>query len=101
MIKSELITTMAHRRPHLPRHLVEACVNRIIDEIIGGLAQGNSIEVRGFGTFSLRFRQAQMGRNPKTGNCVHIASRHVVHFKTAKDLKKRVNELANQYPIQT
>jgi integration host factor subunit beta len=100
MIKSELITAMANRRPYLSHHSVEMVVNHILQHMMDGLEQGNSVEIRGFGTFSLRFRQAQIGRNPKTGESVNVAPRHVVHFKTAKDLKKRVNDFASQYPIQ-
>ncbi|MEY2667207.1 MAG: hypothetical protein RLZZ384_1378 [Pseudomonadota bacterium] len=101
MIKSELIATMASRRPHLSRHLVEMVVNRILQDMSDGLAQGESVEVRGFGTFSVRYRQAQLGRNPRTGESVNIAHRHVVHFKTAKNLRNRVNDLASEYPIQS
>lgn len=101
MIKSELIATMANRRPHLSRHLVEMIVNRILQDMIHGLEQGESIEVRGFGTFSVRYRQAQLGRNPRTGEPVNIAQRHVVHFKTAKNLRNRVNALASEHHIQS
>ncbi len=100
MIKSELISAIAKRKPSLSHHSVEIIVNHILQSMIDGLEQGNNIEIRGFGTFSLRFRQAQVGRNPKTGESVNIAPRRIVHFKTAKELKQRVNDLASQYAIQ-
>lgn len=100
MIKSELITSISKRKPNLSNSLVETAVNQILKQMSDGLAQGENIEIRGFGTFSLRLREAQIGRNPKTGESVPIAKRHVIHFKTAKDLKARVNQLASQYSIQ-
>ncbi|MEN9898770.1 MAG: hypothetical protein RLZZ66_2419 [Pseudomonadota bacterium] len=100
MIKSELISAISKRKPNLANRVVETAVNQILKQMTDGLAQGENIEIRGFGTFSLRCREAQIGRNPKTGESVQIAKRHVIHFKTAKDLKSRVNQLANQYLIQ-
>ena len=100
MIKSELINAISKRKPNLANRVVETAVNQILKQMTDGLAQGENIEIRGFGTFSLRCREAQIGRNPKTGESVQIAKRHVIHFKTAKDLKSRVNQLANQYLIQ-
>ncbi|MFI3215645.1 MAG: integration host factor subunit beta [Methylococcales bacterium] len=100
MIKSELISAISKQKTNLSNSLVEIAVNQILKQMTDGLAQGENIEIRGFGTFSLRCREAQIGRNPKTGESVQIAKRHVIHFKTAKDLKSRVNQLASQYSIQ-
>jgi integration host factor subunit beta len=100
MIKSELISAISKSNPNMSYTLVERAINNILKQMTDGLEKGNNIEIRGFGTFSLRLRKGQIGRNPKTGESVYIEKRHVIHFKTAKDLKNRVNCQAFQYPIK-
>ena len=92
MIKSELITRLAEANPHLYQRDVERIVSAIFDEITGALKKGDRVELRGFGAFSIKQRPARMGRNPRTGEAVHVAEKHVPFFKTGKELRERLNE---------
>lgn len=92
MTKSELIEVLARKQKHLPTKDVELAVKHLLDLMGDSLATGRRIEIRGFGSFSLHFRPARMGRNPKTGDPVALAGKHVPHFKPGKDLRDRVNE---------
>lgn len=92
MTKSELIEVLARKQKHLPTKDVELAVKHLLDLMSDSLATGRRIEIRGFGSFSLHFRPARMGRNPKTGDPVALAGKHVPHFKPGKDLRDRVNE---------
>lgn len=92
MTKSELIEVLARKQKHLPTKDVELAVKHLLDLMSDSLANGRRIEIRGFGSFSLHFRPARMGRNPKTGDPVALAGKHVPHFKPGKDLRDRVNE---------
>ncbi|NND65736.1 MAG: integration host factor subunit beta [Gammaproteobacteria bacterium] len=92
MTKSELIESIAKRLPHLPSKDVELAVKHMLELMSNCLANGERIEVRGFGSFSLHFRPPRMGRNPKTGETVALAGKHVPHFKPGKDLRERVNQ---------
>ncbi len=100
MIKSTLIHNIAKKQPHLTQKDVEAAVNIILDKITDELSKGGQIYIRRFGSFSARKRKAIMGRNPQNGQAVLIKERYVVHFKTANELKLRINELSKQYPIK-
>jgi len=91
MIKSELILKIAEQNPHLYHRDVERIVNTIFDEIVGSLAAGNRVELRGFGAFSVKKRDARQGRNPRTGQIVSVAEKHVPFFKTGKELHVRLN----------
>jgi integration host factor subunit beta len=91
MIKSELVQTVANRNPHLFLRDVEKIVNAIFEEITDALAEGNRVELRGFGAFSLKNRPALVGRNPRTGEAVDIEEKSVPFFKTGKELRKRLN----------
>nr|WP_286294146.1 integration host factor subunit beta [Methylomarinovum sp. IN45] len=73
---------------------VELAVKHIIDYMTDALASGQRIEIRGFGSFSLRYRPPRMGRNPRTGEPVPLPAKHVPHFKPGKDLRERVNAAA-------
>ena len=75
----------------LPAKEVEAAVKGIVDHMAEVLAIGGRIEVRGFGSFSVRYRAPRTGRNPKTGSKVELTEKHVPHFKPGKDLRDRVN----------
>lgn len=93
MTKSDLIDNLINKNPSLQVSVVEESVKHILEQIISNLEQGNRIEIRGFGSFSLHFRQSRTGRNPKTGESVSLNSKYVPHFKAGKELKERVNHL--------
>lgn len=92
MTKSELIERIAEKQALLSSKDVELAVKAIIDNMSTALATGERIEVRGFGSFSLHYRQARKGRNPKTGEPVQLQGKYVPHFKPGKELRDRVNE---------
>jgi integration host factor subunit beta len=91
MTKSELILRLAERNPHLYQRDVERIVSTIFEEIAGALARGDRVELRGFGAFSIKERNARTGRNPRTGEAVQVARKFVPFFKTGKDLRDRLN----------
>ncbi|WP_370635775.1 integration host factor subunit beta [Salinicola sp. DM10] len=91
MTKSELIEQIASRRPELSAKEVEAAVRVILDDITHALAEGGRVEIRGFGSFSLHFREPRTGRNPKTGDPVDLDGKYVPHFKPGKELREQVN----------
>ena len=91
MIKSELITALAEKQPHLQKEDVEAAVNCMLEQMADALAQGQRIEIRGFGSFDLNTRPARMARNPKTGESVQKPATVAIHFKPGKEMKDRVN----------
>ena len=92
MTKSELIEILARKQPHLAHKDVELAVKCILDQMSEALASGERIEIRGFGSFSLHFRPARKGRNPKTGETVALPTKHVPHFKPGKELRDRVDQ---------
>ena len=89
--KKELIEIIANEQDQLPYKDIELSVKTIIESMIDSLKKGKRIEIRGFGSFSLRYRKSRIGRNPKSGESVNIDERYVPHFKPGKNLKKRVN----------
>lgn len=91
MIKSELILRVAEIYPHLYQRDVEAIVNRLLDEIGDAMGRGDRVELRGFGTFSVKQREARIGRNPRSGESVAVSKKHAPFFKTGKDLRERMN----------
>ena len=91
MTKSELIEIIAKKQKHLPAKDVELAVKHLLEIMSDALANGERIEIRGFGSFSLHFRPPRLGRNPKTGDPVALAGKYVPHFKPGKDLRERVN----------
>lgn len=91
MIRSELIQKIADENPHLYQRDVERIVNTIFEEIIDAVSEGNRVELRGFGAFSVKKRDARTGRNPRTGESVHVDAKHVPFFKTGKLLRDRLN----------
>ena len=91
MIKSELVQVIADRNPHLFQRDVENIVNAVFDEITQALADGNRVELRGFGAFSVKNRSARIGRNPRTGESVPVEEKWVPFFKTGKELRERLN----------
>ena len=92
MTKSELIQHIAEMNPHLYHRDVERIVGTIFDEIADALARGDRVELRGFGAFSVKQRGARVGRNPRTGDAVHISEKFIPFFKTGKQLRERLNE---------
>mgnify|MGYP000999420324 FL=1 len=91
MIRSELIQKIADDNPHLYQRDVERIVNTVFDEITGAMARGDRVELRGFGAFSVKKRDARIGRNPRTGETVNVEEKHVPFFKTGKLLRDRLN----------
>ncbi len=92
MIKSELIQKVAGANPHLFHRDVERIINIVLDEITGALARGDRVELRGFGAFTVKHRAARQGRNPRTGEAVHVRPKRLAFFKVGKELRERVNE---------
>lgn len=91
MTKSELIARLAERNPHLYQRDVERIVTTIFDEIAAALARGDRVELRGFGAFSVKNRDARQGRNPRTGEAVSVQGKCIPFFKTGKQLRERLN----------
>lgn len=91
MTKSELIERIAERQSQLSSKDVELAVKSMVEQMAQTLATGDRIEIRGFGSFSLHYREPRLGRNPKTGESVGLAGKYVPHFKPGKELRERVN----------
>jgi len=92
MIKSELIQKIAEENPHLFQRDVERIVGTVFDKIIEAMAEGHRVELRGFGAFSVKRREARQGRNPRTGDTVTVEEKYVPFFKTGKLLRDRLND---------
>jgi len=91
MIRSELVQLIANDNPDLALRDVEAIVSTFFDEIIERLAADGRIELRGFGAFSTRARDARTGRNPRTGETVAVNAKRVPYFKPGKEMRARLN----------
>ncbi|MBY6067245.1 integration host factor subunit beta [Leisingera aquaemixtae] len=91
MIRSELIQKIADENPHLYQRDVERIVNTVFEEVTDAMARGDRVELRGFGAFSVKKRDARVGRNPRTGETVNVEEKHVPFFKTGKLLRDRLN----------
>lgn len=91
MTKSELIERLVDRHEQLSVKDVELAVKAMLDQMTEALSQGDRIEIRGFGSFSLHYRAPRVGRNPKTGESVELEAKHVPHFKPGKELREQVN----------
>ncbi|MCZ2720094.1 integration host factor subunit beta [Marinomonas sp. 15G1-11] len=92
MTKSELIELLIDQQSHLPVKDVELAVKAILEHMSESLADGERIEIRGFGSFSLHYRAPRIGRNPKTGESVELDAKYVPHFKPGKELRELVND---------
>ncbi|EKE45631.1 integration host factor beta subunit [Oceaniovalibus guishaninsula JLT2003] len=92
MIRSELVQKLADENPHLYQKDVERIVNTIFDSIVEAMARGDRVELRGFGAFSVKKRDARTGRNPRTGESVEVEEKYVPFFKTGKLLRDRLNK---------
>lgn len=95
MTKSELIEQIAQKQSQLAYRDVELAVKTILEHMAERLANGDRIEIRGFGSFSLHFRPGRVGRNPKTGAPVSLPAKYVPHFKPGKELRERVDNAAS------
>ena len=91
VIKSELVQRMAARNPHLYQRDIENIIDAILGEIANALARGERVELRGFGAFSTKQRQARTGRNPRTGDKVPVTEKLAPFFKTGKEMRERLN----------
>lgn len=91
MIRSELVASVAANNPHLTARDVERIVGVVFETIVVALAEGRRVELRGFGAFSTRARDARTGRNPRTGTAVAVEAKRVPYFKPGKDLRERLN----------
>lgn len=91
MIRSELLLALAKENPELRAEDVEVALDTFFDEISGRLADGGRVELRGFGAFSTRQREARKGRNPRTGDAVDVPGKKVPYFKPGKEMRARLN----------
>lgn len=101
LTKSELITRLAARNPQLSARDAEEAVKLILDMLSTSLSEGGRIEIRGFGSFSLNYRPARVGRNPKSGERVDVPAKQVPHFKAGKELRQRVDGTSQTSSSQT
>ncbi len=93
MTKSELIEILTQRQGHLKADDVDLAVKSLLEMMGSALSEGDRIEIRGFGSFSLHYRPPRTGRNPKTGDAVALPGKHVPHFKPGKELRDRVSNV--------
>jgi integration host factor subunit beta len=91
--RSELIQRLSKRYPHLYQRDIEVLVGTVFEEISRALAEGNRVELRGFGAFSVRTREARAARNPKNGSMVSVGTRNAIYFRTGKELRERVTHV--------
>ena len=92
MIKSELVARIAAQNPHLYQRDIENIVNTILGTVVDAMKNGDRVELRGFGAFSVKNRPARTGRNPRTGESVEVEEKWVPFFKTGKELRERLND---------
>ncbi len=93
MIRSELIQTIAEENPHLYHRDVERIVSVVLEEIIAALEKGDRVELRGFGSFSVKKREARIGRNPRTGQAVEVEQKHLPFFRSGGGFVKTLNKV--------
>lgn len=91
MLRSELVVRLAEEHSHLPPKVLENVVDTILEQITQALERGERVELRGFGAFSVRERDARRGRNPRTGEPVDVPAKSVPFFKAGKELRMRIN----------
>lgn len=94
MIKTELVSMIAEENPHLRIKDTEILVNTVFKEIIQAMENGRRVELRGFGSFSVKDRDRRKGRNPQTGELVNVAAKSVPFFKAGKEIRARLQEAA-------
>jgi len=98
LTRSELIGRLSERNPRLPPRDADEAVKCMLDTMTQALAEGGRVEIRGFGSFALNYRPPRVGRNPKSGERVHVPAKFVPHFKAGKELRSRVDQGAGQPP---
>ena len=91
MTRSELVEKIASKMPNLTLKEIDSIVDVVFEKITSALANGDRIEIRGFGAFSVRTRNPRIAINPKSKKQVEVPSKHIVHFKTGKELHERLN----------
>ena len=96
MTRAELIDILTVKLPHVPVKSIEEAVKQTFEEMAQALEDGKRIEIRGFGSFALRYRAPRTARNPKTGDVVHTEEKYSPHFKPGKELRDRVNAAAQE-----
>jgi integration host factor subunit beta len=96
MTRSELVDRLFQRQAYLAHEDVELAVYTMLGQLSGALVDGERVEIRGFGSFTLRHYKSRIGRNPRTGEVVPVPERHIPHFKPGKELRERVNTLATK-----
>ena len=99
MVKSELVRALNEKLSDLQARDVELALNCMLEQMVNALANGERIEIRGFGTFSKHQRAPRLARNPKTGEVFNLPAKTVVHFKPGKAMRDRVNDARDQYGI--
>ena len=99
MTKSELVSALTERQPHLLKHDVELALNCILGQLANAIVQGKRIEIRGFGSFNLHHRPPRIARNPKTGEAINLPAKVALHFKPGKEMRDRVNALRDKCGI--
>jgi integration host factor subunit beta len=98
MLKSDLVLRLKARYPHLYERDIEKVINAILEQIIRALAQGDRVELRGFGAFSTKRYKARNGRNPRSGAAVFVPAKALPYFRTGKEMRKRLNRSENDMP---
>lgn len=91
MTKSELIASLARKYSQLSQKDLETAANAVLDTVSQALAAGDRVELRGFGAFSVRKREARVARNPKNGDSVKVSERYAIYYRPGKELRERVN----------
>lgn len=99
MTRSELIQVVSAKQSQLSYKETEAAIKHIFDQMAEALGKGSRIEIRGFGSFSVRFRPPRMARNPKTGAYIQKEGKYSLRFKPGKEMRERVNQSSEQYPL--
>ena len=99
MTRSELIQILAEKLPELSFKETENAIRDIFDQMAEGLGQGKRIEIRGFGSFSIRFRKPRLARNPKTGERLQKEGKYAPYFRPGKEMRERVNANAKDFPL--
>ena len=94
MIKTELVSMIAEENPHLRIKDAEHLVNTVFEEIIQAMEHGRRVELRGFGSFSVKPRDRRKGRNPRTGELVDVDAKSVPFFKAGKEIRARLQKAA-------
>jgi len=91
MTRDDLIRVLVEKQGHVSYKVMGLAIKHLVQELVEALNSGSRIEVRGFGSFALRYRPPRLARNPKTGERLHTVCKYAVHFKPGKELRERVN----------